>query len=386
MNIYFVRHGETEQNKKKTYYGSLESPLTTRGIKQGKQAGEFLKDIKFDKVYVSEKKRTHETADFILKGQSLEIIKDRRINELDFGEFEGKNFEEIKANYPMEYEAWEKNWKSFIMPKGESYEQFYLRVKAFMDDLIKDNKDKENVLVVTHGGVIRSVYTYVLGGNLDFYWKFGSHNGDVSLVKYEYGNLYIDGINRLHTPMEYNKNKIILVTGGSRSGKSEYAEKMLANEDDVLYIATAISTDGEMEGRIKKHRERRNDKWTTYEGFKNLDKVLKENTKQNVMLDCVTIMVTNLLFEEEIDFDKLTTAEIDELLEKIKKEFKTLILEAKLQNKKLIMVTNEVGCGIVPEYKLSRVFRDIAGSVNQFIAELSDEVYLVACGLPLKLK
>lgn len=181
-------------------------------------------------------------------------------------------------------------------------------------------------------------------------------------------------------------SRITLVTGGSRSGKSSFAENLLKNTDDVLYIATAIVTDEEMRNRIKKHIDSRNSKWTTYEGFFDLDEAIEQYAMDNIMLDCVTIMTTNLMFQKEIDFDNISMEEVDELLENIKIQFAKLILKVRETNKNLVMVTNEVGLGIVPENKLSRVFRDIAGYVNQYIASLSDEVYLVTCGLPLKLK
>ncbi len=181
-------------------------------------------------------------------------------------------------------------------------------------------------------------------------------------------------------------SKITLVTGGSRSGKSSFAENIFKNTDDVLYIATAIITDEEMKQRIKKHIDSRNLRWTTYEGFYDLDKVIINYAMENILLDCVTIMTTNLMFKEELDFDNISSEDIDELLVSIKNQFKILICKARETNKNLIMVTNEVGLGIVPEHKLSRIFRDIAGWVNQYIASLSDEVYLISCGLPLKLK
>jgi adenosylcobinamide kinase/adenosylcobinamide-phosphate guanylyltransferase len=181
-------------------------------------------------------------------------------------------------------------------------------------------------------------------------------------------------------------SKITLVTGGSRSGKSSFAENLLKDTDDVLYIATAIITDKEMGHRIKKHVDSRNSKWTTYEGFFDLDKAIEQYDMDNIMLDCVTIMTTNLMFKQEQDFDNMSMEEVDDLLKDIKVQFEKLILKARVSNKNLVMVTNEVGLGLVPESKLSRIFRDIAGFVNQYIASLSDEVYLICCGLPLKLK
>ena len=181
-------------------------------------------------------------------------------------------------------------------------------------------------------------------------------------------------------------SKIILVTGGSRSGKSKFAEDILKDEDDVLYIATAKAYDDEMKERIKKHKMRRKETWTTYEGHRNLDGVIKKFEGKNVMLDCITIMCTNIMFDECKDFDNITNEQIESINKTIKLEISKLISECRKKDLRLVMVTNEIGCGIVPENKLSRIFRDTQGTINQFIASLCDEVYMVACGLPLKLK
>lgn len=181
-------------------------------------------------------------------------------------------------------------------------------------------------------------------------------------------------------------SKIILVTGGSRSGKSEFAESLLKDTDNVLYIATAVITDEEMKNRINRHKESRNQKWSTYEGYKNLDEVIEAYCEEYILLDCVTTMVTNLLFDKERDFDNMPMENIDILRKEISLEFSKLVEKCREGNKTIIMVTNEVGCGLVPEYKLSRIFRDIAGWINQDIAKISDEVYMTACGIPMKLK
>ncbi len=195
MQIYLLRHGETEENKSRFYYGKLDVSLNEAGIDQSRKAGELLKETKFDSIYISERKRTRETAEAALNNKNLNLIIDKRINEIDFGKFEGKNYEQIQNEFPSEYEMWKNNWKEFAPPSGESYRQFYSRTKEFLDDIL--NKEQENVLVVTHGGVIRTIYCCVLDGNLDLYWKFSSKNCDISIIKYEYGNLFIDSISHV---------------------------------------------------------------------------------------------------------------------------------------------------------------------------------------------
>lgn len=195
MKIYLLRHGETNENKNKYYYGKMDVSLNEKGIEQGKRAHIALKNIDFNTVFISERKRTRETADLVLGSKDVKIIMDNRINEMDFGEFEGKNYEDIKKQYPEEYKVWEENWKEFTPPYGESYMQFYHRIKCFMDDILK--LPDEDILIVTHGGVIRTIYSYILGGNMDFFWKFSSKNGDISIIKYQYGNIFIDSISHI---------------------------------------------------------------------------------------------------------------------------------------------------------------------------------------------
>ncbi len=184
--------------------------------------------------------------------------------------------------------------------------------------------------------------------------------------------------------------KAILITGGARSGKSTHAEK-LAKElgGKVLYIATSIPFDEEMKSRVKKHRESRPSEWDTYEGFRGLSHVITEKGGQykGILLDCVTVMITNLLLEYPgIDYDNACYEDFAKAEEAIKKEIEELLESVSKSEATVIMVTNELGSGIVPENLLGRVFRDIAGRMNQYIAERCDEVLLTVCGLPLKLK
>lgn len=104
------------------------------------------------------------------------------------------------------------------------------------------------------------------------------------------------------------------------------------------------------------------------------------------MLECIGTMVTNIIFQKNYDFDNITSDDIEKLEKDIIKEVDNIISSVKHSDKHILIVTNEVGYSVVSEYKLSRVFVDILGRVNQFIARFSDEVYMVACGLPIKLK
>ncbi len=183
-------------------------------------------------------------------------------------------------------------------------------------------------------------------------------------------------------------SKVIMITGGSRSGKSVLAEKKAAEygKRSVLYIATAIATDEDMKERIRIHQERRDSEWGTYEGYRDLGDVIRETEKNTILLDCVTVLITNILFEEERDFDTISKEEIAGIEADVMKELGNIIKGARDGNKTLILVTNELGMSMVSSYRLGRIFTDMAGKANQLIASLSEEVYLSISGIPLRLR
>jgi len=184
--------------------------------------------------------------------------------------------------------------------------------------------------------------------------------------------------------------KFILVTGGARSGKSRFAEKIMKDlAGPVLYLATAKICDEEMALRGEKHRQSRPADWDTIEAYQGLGKIISEKGAgyRGVLLDCITIMVTNLLFDlPEMQQEELQSETIQKAEDLIMAEAKELVKGIAAQDATVVMVTNELGSGIVPEYPIARAFRDIAGRINQYLAAQADEVYLTVCGLPLRLK
>ena len=184
-------------------------------------------------------------------------------------------------------------------------------------------------------------------------------------------------------------SRIILVTGGSRSGKSVLAENKAAElgEGSVLYLATAIPTDDDMRERIRLHQERRDHRWGTHEGFKDIPEALMNTDKNTALLDCITVFITNYMFDDlNRDFDTISKEEIAALQEEILKELRRIVETAKKEEKNLIMVTNEVGMCIVPPYRMGRIFSDINGKANEMLASMSDEVYMSICGIQMQLK
>lgn len=177
---------------------------------------------------------------------------------------------------------------------------------------------------------------------------------------------------------------IVLVTGGARSGKSSFAESLYRDKEDVVYIATAKAYDDEMKERVQLHQRSRPQVWRTYEGNYKLIEVLGD--EGNYLLDCITVLTSNIMFDISQDMEEISYESQRLIEERVLEEIESLIEEANKKNYNLTIVTNEIGSSIVPEHHISRVFRDIQGRVNQRIGALSNEVYLVCCGIPVKIK
>jgi len=167
-------------------------------------------------------------------------------------------------------------------------------------------------------------------------------------------------------------NKLTLVLGGTRSGKSAYAESLFEGQETPVYLATGSAGDGEMAERIAKHRERRGDHWRTVEEPIGLAASLLRESKpgQPILVDCLTLWLGNLM-----GGDRNVPQACDALLR---------VLMG--LNAPVVLVSNEVGWGVVPDNALARQFRDYAGELHQRIATIADSVVLVVAGLPLILK
>lgn len=170
--------------------------------------------------------------------------------------------------------------------------------------------------------------------------------------------------------------KVTFITGGARSGKSRLAEQLALGFGAPLgYLATGCAGDAEMAERIARHQARRGHAWQTLEEPFDLVGVLAghDGYFKAVLVDCVTLWLSNLLLK--YDDAPRALAEVRELIA----AFATL-------QTPLLLVSNEVGMGIVPENRLARVFRDLAGEANELLAQAADDVYVTFSGLPLKLK
>ncbi len=177
---------------------------------------------------------------------------------------------------------------------------------------------------------------------------------------------------------------MIFITGGARSGKSALAEKLALEGGGVTYIATAEPGDAEMKARIDEHRRRRPPSWKTVEATRGLPGAIQQALEEGgtVLVDCLTVYLSNLLTADP------NIAAGGAMVKLFSDEVEQVAAACRLENGsgKLIVVSNEVGLGIVPESPLGRFFRDVAGLANQKLAALADEVYLCVSGVPVRIK
>lgn len=181
-----------------------------------------------------------------------------------------------------------------------------------------------------------------------------------------------------------NMARLIFIIGGARSGKSRFGQQLAERlgAENVDFIATAEAGDSEMAERIQKHRASRPASWSTHECPTDVASDLtKLSCQKNVLLlDCITLLVSNLLLRCG---DSVTPGEAQA---RVEMEVRAMLSEFARRRGVVIAISSEVGLGLVPEYPLGRLFRDVLGWANQSIAAQADEVYLMVAGLPIELR
>lgn len=191
---------------------------------------------------------------------------------------------------------------------------------------------------------------------------------------------------------EEKRPRLVLILGGARSGKSTFAERMAqVSGRPVAFIATATAGDEEMRERIARHRMERPAHWQTIEEPLDLVAALRRGASgaDVLLLDCMTLWLTNWLFRNGDISDDGKLVRSGELFHaEVMREIERLVdaVRELTEGKTLLVVSNEVGLGIVPDTPLGRVYRDMLGHINQRIAEAADRVYLLVAGLPIELK
>lgn len=173
-----------------------------------------------------------------------------------------------------------------------------------------------------------------------------------------------------------HRNSVTLVLGGVRSGKSRFALEMASGSENVTFVATARLSDDEMQRKIERHRQERPAHWRTWEEPLKLDEAIakSEDVSEWIIVDCLTLFAANLLEANNENEDAIRTS-ID-----------ALCLALMKTNGRVVLVSNEVGSGIVPAYTAGRQYRDLLGEINQRVAAIADNVVLMVAGLPVWIK
>ncbi|MCC4348864.1 bifunctional adenosylcobinamide kinase/adenosylcobinamide-phosphate guanylyltransferase [Limosilactobacillus reuteri] len=195
-----------------------------------------------------------------------------------------------------------------------------------------------------------------------------------------------------------NNSSLTFVLGGAKSGKSEFAEHLYSRKERICYIATGVvkNPDGEMQLRIQRHQARRSNKWITREQYQHVDELINNSQQDGYLLDDAIMLVTNLFYDlvlaktspEKIDdyLESASSQEIAIVREKILSNWKKILAAVRVNNQSMVIVSDEVGLGVVPATKQTRILRDLYGEVNQLIAKEADNVYFVISGIAQKLK
>ena len=191
MKLYLVRHGETELNVKKVYYGSTDCELTERGKEQAVSLKTAFASVPLDLVLESPLKRAKTTVDLILGEKEVPRLEDGRLKELDFGGWEGKSYTELQGD-PL-YEQWCREWKTTCPPRGECFLDLAHRVRSFYGDLLK--REEERVLIVAHHAVLQQLMACLLEAEPESCWHYAFEQGTYTVFEIRDGFAVLKGHN-----------------------------------------------------------------------------------------------------------------------------------------------------------------------------------------------
>lgn len=194
--IYLVRHGQTNANKDKKYCGQTDVSLNENGVNGAKKIAKVLKDVSINQIITSDLNRALTTASYINEYHHLDIIQNKQLREINFGDFENLTFQEISEKYPQAKAEMLDKKTEYVFPNGESISQVYQRVVKGYHDILSSYPDQD-ILIVAHGGVIRSILTSVLSGDIENYWAIEIDNTTISTIIEDQNYAYLKNLNRI---------------------------------------------------------------------------------------------------------------------------------------------------------------------------------------------
>ncbi len=196
MELYLIRHGETESNIEKRYLGWTESPLSEKGLCQAEKAGHILADKQINAIYCSDLSRASHTAQIIGRHYCLKPETTPLLREINFGQWEGLTYKEIEASWGSQVSCWLDNPFHKSAPGGETVKEVGERMQIFFRRLIKQYPDGQRVAAVSHGGSIRALLHSIMGLSRKSFWDIKIDNASISLVRFEDGESRVIYYNR----------------------------------------------------------------------------------------------------------------------------------------------------------------------------------------------
>lgn len=192
--LILVRHALTTDNQENRLSGHIDSCVSEKGKLQIEKLTQYLKEIHLDKIYTTTSSRTKDTVKQIAEIKGINLIEKDTLKEINFGDFEGITFDEIKISNPVEFEKMIKEGYDYKYPNGESLVETYHRVAKEVDKIIEDNKG-QTILICSHGGTIRNIITHLISKTYDYHWNFRIDNASVTVLEVENGFTVINTMN-----------------------------------------------------------------------------------------------------------------------------------------------------------------------------------------------
>lgn len=193
--LYLVRHGETDLNEKGCYYGWTDCKLTQKGIHQAMLLHHAFEDINISAAISSDLIRAIDTAEIICSEKNIEIRRDERLREMNFGAWEGMHYKDIMSLYKECFESWAEDWQNTAPLQGESFAGMRERVIECINQIVEEQRDKD-ILIVAHQGALRIIITYLLDISSDKIWSFFFEHGAYSVLTLQDNNWVIQNINK----------------------------------------------------------------------------------------------------------------------------------------------------------------------------------------------
>jgi len=193
--LILVRHAITDDNELAKLSGHIDSRVSEEGKIQIEKLTDYLKSEKIDEIYTTTSSRTKDTVKYLAEINKIDIQESEALREINFGDFEGKDFKEIQKNYPDEFNKMINEGYEYKYPNGESLIECYERVSKEIKLILEDAQNNSTILICSHAGTIRNILTCLISDTFEYHWNFKIENASVSIVEVDNGFAVIDKLN-----------------------------------------------------------------------------------------------------------------------------------------------------------------------------------------------